>query len=159
MIAGIDPGKDGAIAIGDNLYKMPTIGKEVNFLALLRLLNGVQIVYVEQQYILGRQSSEGNFRIGSNFGIITAACQAINAKRVAIRPKIWQKRILKGYYGNRGYHEKRTKDSAIAWCIDRGINLPPLGSTDRSKKYHDGCADARCILEYGLTVERQNGNV
>ena len=152
MIGGIDPGKQGGIAVGDKLYKMPiNHDGEVDFFMLASILgtNKVKTVYIEKPWIQGMQA--GALTIGSNYGIIVAAIQSIRAKKVYVRPKEWQKEIIPGVKGR-----ENIKEATIKWCLDNKVKLPKLGKTNKGKKYHDGCADARCILEYGKRLDKTN---
>lgn len=148
---GIDPGLQGGLATADVLIKMPTTGsgenRRVDAARILGYLIDLKIkkVVIESIQLRGGNSGKANKTIGKNYGIIIAACDIANVKVSVVDPQKWQKAVIPNIKGR-----ENIKDATIKWCLDKEIFLPRLGSTDRSKKYHDGCADARCILEYEL---------
>lgn len=146
LIAGIDPGINGGIAIldrdGDLLgaYSMPTQpshtgGLEVDCLDLKHLLDKIPRVYIEQVAAIKGSSPKSAFSFGRNFQAVLSVCQLCLVPYELVPPKVWQAGVLKGKY--------KGKQSTLALVARL---YPKAGITE------DGKADAVAIALWG----RQN---
>jgi len=139
MIAGVDPGLTGGIAIYDggtyNVFPMPVVGKSVNALALLGLLDGVSRVFVEVPYLSG--GNGGTLTSGANYGRILAVCEMAGIPVTLVTPSVWTKKMLGKTGGD--------KSIAADWVRRNypNVDLPP------TKAARVGCIDALLIAEYG----------
>jgi len=141
MIAGIDPGLTGGVALGYyggttyNVFPMPVVGKSVDVLALADLLKGVARVYLEVPYISAKQA--GGLTTGANYGRILAVCEIHQIPVTLVTPSVWTKKMLGKTEGD--------KSIAADW-VRRNYPNVDLPST---KKSAEGCIDALLICEYG----------
>jgi crossover junction endodeoxyribonuclease RuvC len=151
-VVGIDPGQDGAIAVlnGQDSYaiKTPTIefkGKTryhaPEMVRVLRSIKGTSLVILEKvtsnpKY--GHVMSAFTFGIG--FGMWLGILAALELPHQLITPQLWKKTVLAG--------TAKDKQAAIEFALRRYPQISLL-ATPRSKKPHDGIADAICLAEYG----------
>lgn len=94
MIAAIDPGAKGAIAIldGEKIIEICDLSKEPEKVISTCLLNyGIKLVAVEQVGVMPHDSKVAGFNFGLNVGRILAACSLSGAEVVRVRPNQWQK--------------------------------------------------------------------
>jgi crossover junction endodeoxyribonuclease RuvC len=141
MIAGIDPGKSGAIALlydkGDLFVDdMPVFGKELNGAAIAAIFNECKPdhVYLESvnSHLMGRQSA---FNFGQGFGVIKGVLATLAIPFTLVTPSKW-----KGHY-NLG----RDKDDARA----AATRLFPVSANLFERKKDDGRAEAALIANWG----------
>jgi hypothetical protein len=139
MIAGVDPGLTGGVAVWShgvyNVFPMPVVGKSVNAFALAELLEGVARVYLEVPYISAKQA--GGLTTGANYGRILAVCEIHQIPVTLVTPSVWTKKMLGKTGGD--------KSIAADW-VRRNYPNVDLPST---KKSAEGCIDALLICEYG----------
>lgn len=146
---GIDPGRDGAIAIvsDKDVFDYTTMmmgGKDLllrsiyNWLSL-NTTKSEAVACIENVHAMPGQGVTSMF----NFGFVTGAIHGILAS-LAIRyhlvtPQAWKKEILTG--------TAKDKKAAIDYCLRAypGINLL---ATPKSRVPHSGLADAICIAEF-----------
>ena len=100
IVAGIDPGKNGAIAILDSktgelleLHDMPLNGDEVNGWAIHEiLLNAyVEAVVVEDVKTIMVASKSTNMKLGKACGVIHGVVIASGRKMLRLTPQSWKK--------------------------------------------------------------------
>jgi hypothetical protein len=74
-IAGIDPGRDGAIVVLQDglIYKYTLLRACIPKLYLLD--HGVRTVYVEKAQPMGKESSKAMFNYGMAYGYMLGHCQ------------------------------------------------------------------------------------
>jgi branched-subunit amino acid aminotransferase/4-amino-4-deoxychorismate lyase len=139
MIAGIDPGLTGGVAVCCrsvyNVFPMPVVGKSVDVLALSDILKGLARVYLEVPYISAKQA--GGLTTGANYGRILAVCEIEKIPVTLVTPSVWTKKML----GNTG----GDKSIAADW-VRRNYPNVDLPAT---KAARTGCIDALLIAEYG----------
>ena len=154
LIAGIDPGTNGAIAVLDSSnpdsvalldLKKNSICDTWNWLHTEGLALKSSKIWVEDVHSMFGMSAKSNFGFGRNLGTVLTIAELLTGKDPnTITPKIWQKyigvtvkgkaikqevaKIAKGLYPNADLHGKR------------GGLL-------------DGRADALMIAHYGLNHE------
>jgi Holliday junction resolvasome RuvABC endonuclease subunit len=152
---GIDPGKRGGLAAIDEgaepllVVPMPVISGRSKakteydlpriFERLLR--QGKARVMIER---LGPMpTSKGgvaaNYQRGYSMGMLQAFCTALKLPWELVSPSVWQKAFWKV--------RADTKQMAILYA-ERHFPMVDLLPTERSRKPHDGMADALLIAEY-----------
>lgn len=166
---GIDPGLNGGIARIDYTWTIrdedPTISvvpmptKEVDgkrkyvIDEIIRELScgSMGFVVLEKQQAMPGQGTVSMFRTGEGFGILQGILGAKHYEDeseqldyVIVPPQKWQKDVCPGESG-------KTKERSIKMA---GKLFPKISllATPRSKKPHDGMADALCIAEYARRV-------
>ena len=147
IIAGVDPGKTGGIAVIDtstpNRVKaapMPIAGKEIDGEMLARYLSDVNLVILEKVAARPGQGVSSMFKFGMVYGIVQGVCLGRKIPFELVTPQRWKKIVLAD--------TKKDKDAAVAYCRRRFPQVS-LKATERSRKDHDGMADALCLMEYG----------
>ena len=162
VVCGIDPGKSGAVAIIDgvappsekvlSLSVTPTVrsGKtkrEYDTSAMADVLRGFAIDYciiVRQQAFRG-QGVSSMFSLGAGYGMWLGILGCLQIPHVIVSPTVWTRKMVGT--GRDG------KLSNIAACR-RMFPTCDLLATERSRKPHDGLADALLLAEYGLRTLR-----
>ena len=137
---GIDPGKNGGIAIidSDGVIAFPFSEER-----LLIELDGIAqeyecICYLEHVHAMPKQGVSSTFNFGMNFGFIQGVLKAYEIPYELVTPQKWKKE----------FSCTSDKNTSIEVCkrLFPGVNLK---ATDRCKKDHDGIAEALLIAEYG----------
>lgn len=155
-MVGIDPGLRGGLVAVDDLgrvvddLKMPILKKgliDVGAIQDFLISVNPSFVYLEGQHIRRRQG--GQFKIGENFGRLTAVVDLVEIDRAIVRPKVWQGYIYKRLEDDGGVRD--TKEWAIRYSIQEGYDVP-WTSTRKDASRHDGLADAFGIARYGLAA-------
>lgn len=153
LVLGIDPGMKGGLAIFAPGATIPVVqplpitsGRWVDCRAIVELLGGIidwspmdTLVFIERVWALPQQGGMEKFI--KNAGMLLGLCQTMGFMWREVLPKEWKYALLP----NVGEHGKA---EAIAYCKQ---NYPSVSlmATPRSKKEHDGMADAICIADYG----------
>ena len=153
-ILGIDPGANGGLAIIDGrrveLLVMPKAGKDIDWHAVSRWIEGARplrgtvVAYVEKCGAMPRQGLSSTYRFGVNCGGIHGVLGALGVPMELVSPVAWKKRVLHG--------TQKDKAAAIDYCRRRWPDVSLL-ATERSRKPHDGLADALCLARYGQLIE------
>jgi hypothetical protein len=153
---GIDPGLQGGITILDNIgkvaemHKMPVTEYGIDVNELYKIIskydNNDTIGITEQIFLPSKQS--GSVTVGTNYGRILAVFELLKITYFPIRPQEWQKQLIPGIK-----ERKNVKEASIKMSLIMGADLPKIGKSDRSNKYHDGCADSFLIAQYGYLNE------
>jgi len=163
---GIDNGISGAIAIlsPDNnvtlqlmpVYKTGTLSF-IDELAVYDILNSFKIKE-ENVHIIFEQGqknpifgTKGNFSNGYSFGVIHTILKIVKVPFTLVNPQTWQKVMFKDIRGMKNKSNKNgktTKDASIEVC-KRLYPEQSLIPIKRSKKPHDGLADALLMATYG----------
>lgn len=151
VVAGIDPGLDGAVAIleGDvlSLHATPVIkadkgGKRAFDLPAMKGLFGrvrPDLVVVEAVGPMPKQGVTSTFNFGMGYGCWIGILCGLGIPYQLVKPQQWQKAILSG--------TARDKQAAIEFVTRRFPGVSLL-ATPRSKVPHDGMADAACLALY-----------
>ena len=163
LICGIDPGKSGAVAIIDTgsvascrvmrVAVTPTIkvGKtkrDYDCVAMAELLSGepkIDFCLIERQQAFRGQGVSSMFSLGVGYGMWLGILGALRIPHETVSPRVWTKAMVGG--GRDG------KASNILACR-RLFPEQTLLATDRSRKEHDGLADALLIAEYASRIGR-----
>lgn len=147
-IAGIDPGKKGALAICENgtiTYARPfaLVGKEVDYTWLNnRILEFCpDCVVLEKVHAMPGQGVVSMFTFGEGYGVLQGLLIANRVSYHLVTPQAWSKSILAG--------EDRTQDGASVRFCQRAFPAVSLMASDKCRTPHDGIADAICMAEFG----------
>ena len=137
---GVDPGKNGGIAIIDSDGAIAFPFSEER---LLIELDGIAqeyecICYLEHVHAMPKQGVSSTFNFGMNFGFIQGVLKAYNIPYELVTPQKWKKE----------FSCTSDKNTSIEVC-KRLFPKVNLKATDRCKKDHDGMAEALLIAEYG----------
>lgn len=160
---GIDPGTYGGIAICErcatttdvlyswSLFSLPLIETKKNRfdLDLVKVLTFIKkrnqlskfikVAIEDPPYIPGN----GGFAIRSlfkNYGELRGLITSIDASMICVAPKSWQKVILPG--------KKAGKEAAISYVQTTYPALELPNHPKHPEKFHDGLADAICLVDY-----------
>lgn len=146
---GIDPGKDGCVAIlsGDE-GALPAITyfEETAVVEALEAVKGQKCFCIlEHVGAMPKQGSVSMFNFGTNFGFWQGLLMAYHIPFELMRPVKWKKE----------YSITADKNTSIAVCkrMFPGINLL---RTPKCKKEHDGAAEASLMA---LLAKRKAGGV
>jgi len=167
IIIGIDPGLDGGFAVIGNLtHIVPTIrampiitttkGKRTMRTLDLSVIVGRMLawvapceevmVFIEKVHAMPKQGVSSSFKFGQGYGQLQGICAALGIGYQLVTPQAWMKSILAGY-------SSQGKTKASVEYVKAKYPILSLLATERSRKPHDGMADALCIAEYGWRLE------
>jgi crossover junction endodeoxyribonuclease RuvC len=150
-LVGIDPGKKGGIAYIDEttVSVIPTPIRtnkqdkdELDFGAIAKLMIKLKpdVVYIENVHAMPSQGTTSMFNFGFSTGGLHGICETLELNIIKVQPRTWQKALM-----GDDTHEK---EDTIAF-IEKTYPNVSLLATARSKKPHDGMADALAIATYG----------
>jgi hypothetical protein len=151
LIAGIDPGTNGAIAVLDSKspdsvalldLKSTSICDTWNWLHTEGLALGSSKIWVEDVHSLYGMSAKSNFGFGRNLGTVLTIAELLTGHSPnTVTPKIWQK-----------YIGVTVKGKAIKQEVaEIATKLYPTASLHGKRGgLLDGRADALMIAHYGL---------
>lgn len=159
---GIDNGLSGGICSireDQQLHSLQTIPiikisgkKEYDIRAIIEhfkwLKKGNELYAVlEKAHVRPISGKRACFMNGGGYFLMRTALIALDIPHEIVTPQSWQKELLSGL------KNKDTKQASIAFCKRRWpmINLT---ATERSKKDHDGLADALCMALYCYRLNR-----
>lgn len=143
---GIDPGKDGALAAilcgGDGriLDVCTEFFDEAQYQTRLAAFSEAESgckCCLEHVWGIQGQAAGASFRFGENFGFIHGLLTAYSIPYELVTPQKWK----------REFQVTGDKNSAIAVCR-RLFPTVNLRKTERSRKDHDGLAEALLMAEY-----------
>ena len=134
---GIDPGKDGALAIVSEGGLVEAIPYDTQ--AYKNALSGLKtpsVAVLEHVNAMPKQGVTSMFNFGEGFGYLKGLLEAYGIPYELVRPQKWKKE-----FGISG------KNQSIEVCkrLFPGVNLK---KTDRCKKDHDGMAEALLMALY-----------
>ena len=139
---GIDPGKNGGIALLSNTSDFIDnfVYSEDAILEVLKQASKYvdKICYLEHVHAMPKQGVSSTFNFGMNFGFIQGVLKAYCIPYELVTPQKWKKE----------FSCTSDKNTSIEVCkrLFPSVNLK---ATDRCKKDHDGMAEALLIAEYG----------
>ena len=139
---GIDPGKNGGIAIIGILgqYSVYPFSEEllISRLGSYAQLNIPCICTLEHVHAMPKQGVSSTFNFGMNFGFIQGVLKAYRIPYELVTPQKWKKE----------FSCTSDKNTSIEACkrLFPDVNLK---KTERCKKDHDGMAEALLMAEYG----------
>ena len=134
---GIDPGKDGALAVlceGGLVSVVPFYPDA--YKAAIRALNGPAMAVLEHVGAMPGQGVTSMFSFGENFGYLKGLLEAFEIPYELVRPQRWKKEL--GISG---------KNQSVEVCkrLFPGVSLR---KEERSRKDHDGMAEALLMAEF-----------
>ena len=137
---GIDPGKDGALAIiwpetAPTITPFGEDGYNMAFKAVT--IGGKAVCCLERVGAMPGQGVTSMFKFGENFGFIQGLLTAYSIPYELVTPQKWKKE----------FQVTGDKNSSIAVCkrLFPGVSLRRTG---RCKKDHDGIAEALLMAEF-----------
>lgn len=135
---GIDPGKDGAMAIIDPEGR-PTIFPfdEGVYVAACYQMKGKAKAMLEKVGARPGQGTKSMFSFGENFGFIRGVLEAFSVPYELVHPQKWKKEF--SVTSDKGTSIKAAK---------RLFPDADLKKSERCRKDHDGMAEALMIAEY-----------
>lgn len=142
---GIDPGKNGGIAIlsVENNQVVSALTYVFDESILITMLYKLRHDYyckctLEHVHAMPKQGVSSTFNFGMNFGFIQGVLKAYGIPYELVTPQKWKKE----------FSCTSDKNTSIEVCkrLFPSVNLK---ATDRCKKDHDGIAEALLIAEYG----------
>lgn len=139
---GIDPGKDGAIAVISELGEVRICHFEEGYkeaLAKLACDADLRFVYcyMERVHSMPRDGGKSAFAFGQNYGYIQGLLDAYNIPYNTVPPQVWKKAFSLG----------NNKEDSIKTAHQLFPKVD-LRRTERCKTMHDGKAEALLIAEY-----------
>jgi len=153
IVAGIDPGKTGALAVIDlerrvlMVHITPTIrvGKtkrdyDVGAMRDLLLCHPIQMCMIERQQAFPGQGRSSALSLGVGYGIWLGLLGALDVPHQIVSPRLWSGMMMRGVEGV----GKQRNIKAARLVFPKQSLL----ATERSRKPHDGIADALLIAEY-----------
>jgi crossover junction endodeoxyribonuclease RuvC len=150
-VCGIDPGKSGGISFieDEQLIKvvpMPVddLGIDFNKVAELLKSHNPDVVYIEAVHAMPGQGVCSMFNFGFSTGGLHGVARALNIVVKTVQPRKWQKTLM----GD----AKHEKEDTIRFVQEKYPEVNLL-ATKRSKKPHDGMADAIGITTYAFFEE------
>ena len=150
---GIDPGKNGGIAVISYKNARRANHREVDVypysdeqlvdtikdIAYLKnVLNVDSICILEHVHAMPKQGVSSTFNFGMNFGFIQGVLKAYGIPYELVTPQKWKKE----------FSCTSDKNTSIDVC-KRLFPKVNLKKTERCKKDHDGMAEALLMAEYG----------
>jgi crossover junction endodeoxyribonuclease RuvC len=149
LIAGIDPGITGAVALWDDsvqalkVWDMPILkvrGKSIlnepELVQVLTAMTNPDHVYVEQVHAMPKQGTVSMFSFGMSYGIVKGILAALDLPTTYVTPQSWQKRMQV---------PKGGKDASRS----RALQLLPRYAQLFSRVRDNGRSDAALIALFG----------
>lgn len=146
---GIDPGKEGGIAVLDRDgawgMPMPLLGKEIDVVEIADILQGIELSGSMEMVVIERignrpgQSAQSGITSGTNYGMLLGLVISHRYPLRIVTPQTWKAKVLKG--------TPKDKGAAIAFSARAypTVDLKP----GKKRTPHDGIADAVCLADYG----------
>lgn len=152
-IIGIDPGKDGGVAVISEwgVVRARVLPSDIGELRDIisheapapNKIAPPCMVYLESVHAMPKQGVRSVWTFAQGFGEIIGMLIALGIPYQLVTPQRWKKVVLEGlpWKGN--------KNCSIDYVRAKYPDLD-LKRTPRCTKYHDGMADAVCLAEFGL---------
>jgi hypothetical protein len=145
LIAGIDPGRDGGIAVLDE-------NAEIIALKLLRtvivkqflLELGCKILWIEKAQPMGGESAKAMFNYGREYGYLLGTLAGTGIDVNFVPPAVWTAKL----------HQKSAvamthKKAASEYAAKQIWPHETFLASDRCRKAHDGLFEAALIAYFG----------
>lgn len=151
MILGVDPGREGALAlIGETVKTVPLKildGRlDLHWLAAwLRFHPEIKMVGLEEVHAVFGSSAGATFSFGWGLGAIQGVLSTLHLPYRLIPPKVWQKTLGITHEPKTPPKLRKEKNLAVCKKLFPAVNLL---ATERSKVPHMGIVDALLISEY-----------
>ena len=135
---GIDPGKNGGIAVLSSDYVFCAVYSDTELLNICSMFEGKSVIcYLEHVHAMPKQGVSSTFNFGMNFGFIQGVLKAYEIPYELVTPQKWKKE----------FSCTSDKNTSIEVCKRLFPNVN-LKATDRCKKDHDGMAEALLLACY-----------
>ena len=119
------------------------IRKQLPLLLPYNEYHGTVLAVLEDVHCVKGQGITSSFTFGQGFGALIAAYQILHVPIQFVTPQRWKKHVLAG--------TQKDKGAAIAFVQNMYPNVE-LNVGIRKVVYHDGMADAVCMMHYGLEL-------
>lgn len=144
-VMGIDPGRDGGIAVlGDGVLKYWPMKIVTEFETTWRKLGSeydVKHVFIEKAQSMPKNGAIQMFNYGVGFGKILGWMESMQYPYTLVPPAVWAREMHAGCMG------ESTKDKSFQ-AVER-LFPGNLWVLPGCKKKHDGMAEAVLIAEFG----------
>ncbi len=152
MIAGIDPGLRGALAVLDDEGRLVALAdlpvrphgrkREIDGRTLTKVLRGlaVRCAVLEAVHSMPGQGVASCFSFGRGVGIVVGVLEALGIAYIEVAPRVWQGEVLRGLSGE-------GKARCLRWAVGAFPDADLEGPRGRPL---DGRADALALAVYGL---------
>ena len=146
-VLAIDPGKAGAYVFWDGASvvaeTMPIMGDEIDLGELRKewLAFEPDVAYLEEPFAGPMMSKVSAMTFGRSVGRLEGVLAGLKIPYETVRPQTWKAVVLKG--------TAKDKEAAITYATRRFPSVSLIRG-NRSRKAHDGIADALCILTWGM---------
>ncbi len=151
-IIGIDPGKQGAIALLSKdlktvLFWLMSEVEERKSPPFEDIVKGYGVVhaYIEKSQAMPGQGVTSMFTYGMGFGKILGWCEMLSLPYTLVPPRTWTKEIHKGVSGE-------TAKERSLHAAKRLFPGERLLASKNSVRLHPGLVDALLIAEYGRRI-------
>ena len=155
LVAGIDPGKNGAVAVVDaDTLKAEVFPMPADIMELARILERYQLklVVMERQQPFPKQGVKSVFNLGRHYGCLETVIRLKKIPLEIVSPQKWQRELLGNISVPKGltrkdakaYRRKETKRRSL----ERAKRLFPNLAEEIGS--HDGKADALNIALWGI---------
>ena len=136
---GIDPGKDGALAMIDEDGNVCGIFpfSEVAYVSICYQMKGKCKCALERVSARPGQGTVSMFSFGENYGFIRGVLEANDIPYELVRPQKWKKEF--------GLTSDKKQSIATAHRLFPGVDLR---KNERCKKDHDGMAESVLLAEW-----------
>lgn len=153
IIAGIDPGKSGAIVLlkDGQIYQKHLLSQVIPRIHLQTF--GVKIVWVEKAQVMGRESARAMFNYGQAYGYMLGTLNGCGFDINFVPPAVWTKLLHK--------KSATTFDNLKTTSLYVARQIWPTEdwrASERCRVPHDGIVDAALIAYYGWVCENNQGN-
>lgn len=162
IVAGIDPGKGGAIAAlredaavllleDAPLLRVGTkqeydLGRMADLLRYVQALDPAAVIAVERVWVRPGEGAVGAMTFGEGSGIWLGATSALNLRLERVTPMRWRRAVMDGLPKGKGSSMQRARE------------LFPDQAEKLAKKKDDGRAEALLIAEFARrTFNRAGG--
>lgn len=135
---GIDPGKDGGIALLSEGPPLVYVYSDQIMLNIASMISGKSVsVCLEKVASMPNQGVKGVFTFGRGLGFIEGVLQSYQLPYQLVPPIVWKKE----------FSLNSDKQKSIEACR-KLFPMVDLKATERCTKYHDGKAEALLMAEY-----------
>lgn len=153
IIAGIDPGKSGAIVILKDglIYQKHLLSQVIPKIHLQTF--GVKIVWVEKAQVMGKESARAMFNYGRDYGYMLGTLNGCGFDINFVPPAVWTNLLHK--------KSPTTFDNPKTTSLYVARQIWPAEdwrASDRCRVPHDGIVDAALIAYYGYLSENHKSS-
>ena len=143
VFIGIDPGKSGAIAVMTDTNISVVTNDKIDALNILKQLDKSMRCFaiLEQVHSFPGQGVSSTFSLGDSFGYMRGVLEALEIPYQLAAPQKW-KRVF-------GLSQDKQQSIDVCKRLFPHVNLL---ATERSRKPHDGIAEAVLLAEYARRV-------